>query len=45
MVLYMDEVYNGARVVDGICINNFTKSFNVMISKELYESYRLRYLF
>jgi len=43
-VLYMDEEIQGHRTVDAICINNFSKNFNPMISKELFESYKIRYL-
>ena len=44
-VLYIDEIINGHRVVDAVCINNFYKNFNTMINKELFESYKIRYLY
>ncbi len=44
LVIYIDEVIDGNRVVDAMVGQNFKSSFHLMVSKEDLASLNIRYL-
>ena len=43
VVIYENNM-NGKKIIDALCCHNFKNSVTVMCSKELIESYKIRYI-